>query len=166
MPAKIRTVPRQPTIVVPDRVGLALRPDLERDSIPIRKTLSGDGVPYGGEEREANFSYLRSALATGASFTAATLRRGWELVGFTVDPGTAAAPGLTAQLRVLGRGINGVVASVVVAPGNPQSFVGFFVASRCELVINNPNPGGGPASRVGGELWGMNLGLQHVGPRE
>jgi hypothetical protein len=157
MPPRVRVVAPQPTIVVPEEVGRALLPELDRDNIPTRRTMAGDSPPFAGELREAQFSYMRRGfpLAIGASFTAATLRRAWPLVGFTVNPGNAEAPGLVASLRVLGRGISGTIATVVVPPGLVTSFVGFLVGARCELVITNPDPGGGTATGVGGEIWGM-----------
>jgi hypothetical protein len=153
MPPRVRTVAPLPTIVVDERTGLALRSEADREDIPTRQTLASDAVPFGGEMREAQSGRLVAPLAAGASATIATLRRSWELIGFIVDPGNAAAPGLTATLNILGRGAQGVIASVVVPPGPPRAFTGFLVGARAELVVTNA--GATAAAGVVGEIWGM-----------
>lgn len=160
MPPRVRVVDPLQSMEVPASVAHAMRSESEREDIPIRKTLNGNAVPYSGEEREATFTHLRGALNPGQTAILATLRRSWDVIGFTIDPGNAGVPGLTASLRVLGRGISGTIVSVaVVGNGQPQSFVGFLVGARCELVVHNPSPGPGDIlRRVGGEIWGKNLG--------
>jgi hypothetical protein len=165
VPPRVRVVAEQPTIVVPERVGRALLPELDRADIPTRTTRNSETI-FAGEMREAQFSYMRRGrtLAPGDSFTAATLGRAWPLVGFTVDPGDADSP-LVATLRVLGRGISGTLATVNVPIGIVSSFVGFLVGARCELVISNPSDGD-DAHRVGGEIWGMPTSRDDDRPRE
>jgi hypothetical protein len=153
MPPRVRGVPELESFELDERVALALRPDLERDDIPVRQTLASGDPPYAGETREAQGTVLRAPLAPGASVTLATLRRAWEVVGFIVNPGNAAAPGLTAQLRVLGRSVQGLTAPVVVAPGQALAFVGILVGSRCELVVINASAS--PVTGIAGEIWGM-----------
>ena len=140
-------------ILVPRRVGLALRPEAERESIPVRKTLTNNGVPHGGEIRENQATEEAVALAVGQQLTLCTLRRAWNYIGFAVDPGDTAAVGLTARLRILGRGVNGLTAAVPIVVGEPQAFVGLIVGAACELVLFNGT--GNPITHLRGSLWGM-----------
>jgi hypothetical protein len=153
MPPRVRVIAPLPTIVVDERTGLALRPEADREDIPNRQTLAADAPPFAGETREAQSGRLLAPLPAGASATIATLRRAWELIGFIVDPGNAGAPGLTATLNILGRGAQGVIASVVVPNGPSRAFVGFLVGARAELVVTNA--GATAAAGIVGEIWGM-----------
>lgn len=154
MPAVIRRPPGPARpIVVPSRVGLALRPEELRSVIPPRVTLDANAPPYAGELREEHTGPRIRALPVGAIVTLATLRRAWNYVGFAVDPGDAQA-GLTAALRVLTRGVNGVVLpGVAIGAGAPQAFLGNILGVECELVLTN-----GTAFVVHnarGSIWGM-----------
>jgi hypothetical protein len=153
MPPRVRVVQELPTFEVSEPVGRALRPELDRSDILGHRTLATGDPPYSHEMRESQFSRIVSPLPAGASVTLATLRRAWELIGFMVNPGNAAAPGLTASLNILGRGMQGAIATVVVANGPPRAFVGFLVGARCELVVTNA--GATAASGIVGEIWGM-----------
>lgn len=153
MPPRVRVVNELPTFEVGERVGRALRPELDQHDIPDRITLATGDPPYAGETREAQSSKITSPLPAGASITLVTLRRAWELVGFMVNPGTAPTPGLTATLNILGRSMSAPIATVVVPNGKLIAFTGFLVGARCELVVTNA--GATAATGIVGEIWGM-----------
>jgi hypothetical protein len=139
-------------VVVPQRVGLALRPEVHRDVIPARVTLAENAPPYAGELREEHTGYLIKEIAVGASATLATLRRAWNFVGWCVNPGDAGVA-INAQLRILTRGIDALTAPVLVPVGFPFAVTGIIVGATCELVVTNVSAG--PIHGVQGSIWGM-----------
>lgn len=144
--------PRQ-RVVVPERVGLALRPEALRDVIPARVTLAENAPPYAGELREEHTGAIVKLLGAGQMASLATLRRAWNYVGWAIQPGDADAGQLSAQIKVLTRGINGYTAAVAVPAGLPFALVGLIVGAACELVVTNT--GDEPVELVRGSIWGM-----------
>ena len=155
MPAVIgRAPPPTRPRMVPRRVGLALQPELERATIPLRVTLDANAPPYAGELREEHTGPRIKAIPNGAIVILATLRRAWNFVGIAVDPGDAAAPGLTAAVRVLTRGVNGIIQPpFAVAIGGPSAFVNLIVGVECELLLSNAT--GATVHGARGTIWGM-----------
>jgi hypothetical protein len=147
--------PRFPAqrVVVPERMALALRPEIDRDAIPARVTLATNAPPFAGELREEQCTARPLACANGAQVVLATLRRPWNYVGWAVRPGNAGGPGLSVQLRILTRGVNGLTAPVAVAAGLPFAVVGIIMGATCELVVTNAT--GAPVTGLVGALWGM-----------
>jgi hypothetical protein len=141
-----------PTIVLPRRVALALRPEDDREVIPVRVTLNKNAPPFAGELREEQSSQPVKNFAVDAQVTLATLRRPWSYVGWAVDPGNAGA-GLTAQLRILTRGLDAYTAPVVIPAGRPFALVGLIVGATCELVVTNGTAG--VVRNLRGSIWGM-----------
>jgi hypothetical protein len=163
MPAVIRrVVPAQPRVVVPPRMAMALQPELDRSAIPARVTLDANAPPFAGELREDQHGF--KVDCPSQSFTVlATLRRAWNYVGFSIDPGDAVSPftGLALTLRTLGSGMNGFVANqglpTLIGGSGVLSFVGFIVGAPCELIFVNGTNGEGAITIHGvrGEIWGM-----------
>lgn len=154
MPPRVRVIHPDQTIVVPSRVGRTLRSETDRRAIPGTVSLGTRDVPYSDETRESQAKTLVTPLVAGGVVTLATLRRAWELIGFAIDPGDAGDTGLNATLRVLGKGVQGVITTIAV-PGTagPQAFTGFLVGARCELVLSNTSEA--TISGIKGEIWGM-----------
>jgi hypothetical protein len=159
MPPRILRPPLRPApIVVPKRVAYALRPSIDRSEIPTHIDLSTNAPPFSGELREEQYGQMpgSAGLPDGASIPIVGLRRAWEFIGFIVDPGSAAAPGLTAAVRVLTRGINGIGPQFPVVNGvGPQAFTSLLTAARCELVLFNAT--GAPIFGLRASIWGMGL---------
>lgn len=146
-----------PRIVVPERIGVALRPEIDRSGIPSRVSNNVGAPTYAGELREEQFGKIRGALPVGAAATVVALRRAWPLVGFCVHPGDAAGGGLTARLHVQVYGQNGFTPPVaVVSAGGPQVFFGFAVGAKCELIVTNAT--GAPIHNLRGSIWGTTQG--------
>jgi hypothetical protein len=144
--------PRQ-GVRVDERVGVALRPEVLRDVIPARVTLSENATPYAGELREEHTGALVKRLSPGQQASLATLRRAWNFVGWAVNPGDAGVAQFSVQLRVLTRGINGYTTAVIVPPGLPFALVGLVVGAACELVVTNV--GESDVHLCRGSIWGM-----------
>ena len=140
-------------VTVPTRVGLALRPEALRSVIPARATMAENAPPFAGEIREEHTGPKIKVLPAGAQVTLATLRRPWNYVGWAVNPGDADVGVLTAQLKILTRGIDGYTAGVVVPNGLPFAVVGIIVGATCELVVTNG--GDVPVHLCSGSIWGM-----------
>ena len=164
MPQVIRPRPEpSPRVVVPERVGYALRPELERATIPERVTMGAGAPPFAGELREEQSSpRFSTALGVGKMMTLATLRRPWLYVGFIVDPGNATRPeapdrGIVAFLRILAGRMNGLTGPFIIpvfAPiGPPQAVVNVTVGAACELVVLNETGQG--VKNIAGTIWGM-----------
>lgn len=158
-PRTLRPPLRDPPVVVPSRVARALRPSVNRDEIPGHVALATNAPPFSGELREEQYGSFSkgdglTVLPAGASAPIVSLRRAWEFIGFIVDPGDAAAPGLVAQVRVLTRGINGLGAAFpIVAAIGPQAFANIILGARCELVLTNGT--GLPILGLRASIWGM-----------
>ena len=139
-------------------MALALRSEIDRSTIPEHEVLSTSTVPFAGELHEQMNSQLRGALAVNGRATLATLRRAWNFVGFSVDPGDATLP-ITAMLQVLVRGMQAFVPATLltVTPGlGPQASVGFVMGCRAQLVVfGETGAGAVPVHRVRGTIWGM-----------
>ncbi len=156
------TAPKGFKVAVTSRVGKALRPEVFKQGIPDRVTLSEQAPPFAGEIREEQFGRLRNPLApsgsAGGQQVLATLRRAWNFVGFSVDPGDS-AHGITAELRVLVRGMEAFLPAslLVIAPGVVTASLAFQVACRCELVVFGEVADGqaSPVNGVRGTIWGM-----------
>jgi hypothetical protein len=140
-------------VVVPARMALAMKPEIERGVIPSRVTLGQNAPPFAGELREEQCTAKPLTCPNGGQITLATLRRPWNYVGWAVRPGNAGGAGLSVQLRILTRGVNGLTAPVAVAAGIPFAVVGIIMGATCELVISNTT--GAPVSGLVGALWGM-----------
>ncbi len=113
------------------------------------------GRTFQGELRESMWSGPVT-LQDGQTQIVATLRSPWVYVGFMVDPGDAAAGGLSATLNILEPMMQGRVASVPIVQGvPPQAFVGFTVGARCELRLTNAT--GAPVT-CKAAIWGMSRG--------
>jgi hypothetical protein len=147
--------PRFPAqrVVVPERMALALRPEIERSTIPARVTLAQNAPPFAGELREEQCTARPLTCPNGGQITLATLRRPWNYVGWCVRPGDAGGAGLSVQLRILTRGVNGLTAPVAVAAGLPFAVTGIIMGATCELVVVNTT--GAPVKGLVGALWGM-----------
>lgn len=164
MPAVIGRGPKPaPFRAAPSRVALAVEPELLRRVIPARVTLDANAPPFAGELRESQHG-PRLTCPIGSITVLATLRRAWNFVGFSVDPGdfNGLTPNIAVSLRTLGRSVNGVIVNqalpaVLAAGPGGQSFVGFVVGAPCELVFINESVGEGALAihDVRGEIWGM-----------
>jgi hypothetical protein len=154
MPPRVRVIHADQDVIVPGRVARTLRSEVDREAVPGTIQLGTRDVPYAGERREAQALAWKGGFGVGLTATLATLREAWELIGFAVDPGDSNVdPAFTATLRVLGKGVQGTIATVNVHIGAPQAFVGFLVGARCELVLTNVS--GIVVNGVKGEIWGM-----------
>jgi hypothetical protein len=154
MPPRVRVIHPDQEILVPGRVGRTLQSEVDREAVPRHVTLGTRDVPYAEETRESQAKTLVTPLVAGGVVTLATLRRAWELIGFAIDPGNAAGAGLNVTLRVLGRGVQGVITTIAVTGAQgPQAFIGFLVGARCELVVSNTSEA--TISGIKGEIWGM-----------
>ena len=153
MPAVVRgRMPPMRRIAVPERMALALSPELDRGAIPSRVTMSTD-VPFAGELREEQSSARPLTIGPNATITLATLRRPWVYVGWAVNPGNIGGAGLSAFLRILTRGVNGATTPVALAGTAPFAVLGITCGARAELVLVNAT--GNPVAGVRGSIWGM-----------
>jgi hypothetical protein len=134
-------------------MALAMRPEIDRDAIPPRITLAQNAPPFAGELREEQCTSRPLRALVGAQVTLATLRRPWSFVGWAINPGNAVGAGLSAQLRILTRGVNGLTVAVAVPAGLPFAVVGLVVGATCELVVTNGT--GAPVKGLVGAIWGM-----------
>lgn len=155
MPAIVRARAPNERIVAPERIALALRPELDRSAIPNRVSLGQGAPPFAGELREEQSSpRYTTALPNGQSMTLVTLRRPWLYIGFIVNPGNAAANGLVAQLRVFSGRLNGLSDTfAIAATGVGQAFRNITVGATCELVVHNGT--GQPVKNLQAAIWGM-----------
>jgi hypothetical protein len=163
VPAVIRRVlPAQPRVLVPPRMAMALEPELNRAAIPPRVTLDASAPPFAGELREDQHGF-KVDCPPGSFTVLATLRRAWNFVGFSIDPGDAVSPftDLALTLRTLGSGMNGFVANqglpTLIGGSGTLSFVGFTIGAPCELIFINATSGEASVTVHGvrGEIWGM-----------
>lgn len=158
MPAVIgRRAPPLPSMRVPSRVALALEPQLDRRVIPARVTLDASAPPFAGELREDQHG--RRLNCPPGITVLATLRRAWNFVGFTFEPGDAVSPftNLAVTLRILGS-VNGFAANqglpFALNSTLPASLIGFVIGAPCEVVFFNLTA----ATTIHGvraSIWGM-----------
>ena len=141
------------------RVAKALTPEIFRGKIPDRVTLSEQAPPFAGELSEEQFGKLKK-LGIGDKQVVASLRRRWNYVGFSVDPGALGGQTMTAALSVMVRGMRAIVPATIltIVGGNgPVASTAFVMACRCELILIGPNAGEGAeaVTDLRGTIWGM-----------
>lgn len=149
--------PRTQFVQVPKRMAQALRSEVARGEIPTHATMDPSTVPYAGELTEQMHSLAKVPIQPSERRVLATLRRPWNIIGFSVDPG-GASNNITAALMVWVRGMSAIVPAtvLVVSPGFPVASVGFFMGCRCQLVvIGQTGEGASPSAGVRGTIWGM-----------
>lgn len=139
-------------ILVPARVGYALDPTADRSDIPAHVT-NRTGAPFSGELREEQ-GRDNIIIPNNGQVTGATLMRPWLYVGWAVDPGNAAAAGLSVRVRFLTARFGGLLPAVAIANGVPAQAVQPFICGvRAEIVISNTT--GARVTGVRAAIWGM-----------
>lgn len=151
------TSPKGVKVAVPERIAKALKPEMFREDIPARVTLSMQAPPYSGELREEMYGELKVLPANGR-LVIASLRRAWNYIGFSVDPGKSSAT-ITAALMVEVRGMKALVPGslLTITPGTgPVAQLAELLACRCQLVVfGQTGEGAVDATGVRGTIWGM-----------
>ena len=153
MPAVVRgRMPPTRRIAVPERMAVAIAPEIERSAIPARVTTSV-GPTFAGELREEQSTARPLTIPAHGFAILATLRRPWVYVGWAVNPGDIGGAGLSAVLQILTRGVNGATTPVALAGTSPFAALGITCGARAELVVVNTTSN--PVHGVRGSIWGM-----------